>query len=77
MRAVIYVRVSTLDQVENYSLETQTKACRDYCRRHSIEVDRVFREEGASAKTAARPELSNLLEYCAAVATGLWLTRFH
>jgi len=31
--AVIYTRVSSKDQVENYSLETQERACRDYATR--------------------------------------------
>lgn len=64
MRAVIYCRVSTKEQVENLSLGTQQKACTEYCQRHGIEIDQVFREEGESAKTADRTELKRLLEYC-------------
>jgi site-specific DNA recombinase len=63
-RAVIYVRVSTADQVQNFSLSTQEKACRDYCARHSFDVDKIFREEGESAKTANRPEFQKMLAYC-------------
>ena len=63
-RAVIYCRVSTKDQVDNFSLSTQQKACRDYCARHSFEVDKVFVEEGESAKTANRPEFQKMLIYC-------------
>lgn len=65
MRAVLYVRVSTADQVQNYSLETQRRACVDYCSREGIEVDRIFREEGESAKTTDRPQLQEMLDYCA------------
>lgn len=54
-RSVIYIRVSTAEQVDNYSLETQLKACREYCDREGLEVDSIFREEGESAKTSARP----------------------
>lgn len=64
-RALIYIRVSTAEQVDNYSLETQLSACQDFCRREGLEVDRVFREEGESAKTAARPQLQEMLNYCA------------
>ena len=55
--AVLYVRVSTAEQVDNYSLATQERACRDYCEREGLTVDRVFREEGESAKTANRTQL--------------------
>ena len=66
--AVIYIRVSTVDQVDNYSLETQEQLCREYCERLGLKVDRVFREEGESAKTANRTQLQALLKYCAAEA---------
>lgn len=71
MKAVIYVRVSTAEQVDNYSLQTQTKACKDYCHREGITVDRVFREEGESAKTTNRPQLQEMLDYCARNARSL------
>ena len=64
-QAVLYVRVSTLEQVDNYSLGTQERACRDYCAREGFEVDRIFREEGESAKTANRTQLRAMLNYCA------------
>jgi site-specific DNA recombinase len=64
MRAIIYCRVSTKDQVQNLSLPTQQKACNEYCQRNGYIVDRVFVEEGESAKTADRTELKNLLTYC-------------
>jgi site-specific DNA recombinase len=63
-RAVIYCRVSTPEQVENLSLPTQEKRCREYCERLGIEVERVFIEEGESAKTDNRQELQNLLAFC-------------
>jgi site-specific DNA recombinase len=64
MRAVIYCRVSTRDQVQNLSLPTQKKTCVEYCQRNGYGVDRVFVEEGESAKTADRTELKNSLTYC-------------
>ena len=64
MRAIIYCRVSTKDQVQNLSLPTQQKACIEFCGRNSYDVDRVFVEEGESAKTADRTELKKLLAYC-------------
>src|SRR5688572_1179899 len=62
--AVIYVRVSTKEQVENLSLPTQLRACEEYCRRQGYEVLDRFHEEGESAKSTDRSQLQNLLTYC-------------
>jgi DNA invertase Pin-like site-specific DNA recombinase len=64
VRAVLYCRVSTKEQTHNLSLPTQTRACREYCERHQLEVARTFVEQGESAKTADRPELKRMLEFC-------------
>ena len=64
MRAVAYVRVSSEDQVKNLSLDTQEDACADYCEKAGLRLNRVFREEGKSAKSTDRPELENMLRYC-------------
>ncbi len=77
MNAVVYVRVSTEEQVENYSLATQQRACEEYCERRSFTVDRVFREEGASAKTAARPVLKSMINYCVTHKPGIDLMVVH
>ena len=64
-KAVIYLRVSTEEQVENYSLGTQEEACVKEAQRRDVEVLRTFREEGRSAKTIKdRPALIELLEFC-------------
>jgi site-specific DNA recombinase len=65
-RAVIYCRVSSKEQVENCSLKTQEKACREYCSRKGFQVVKLFFEKGESAKTADRPKLQELMAYCAA-----------
>ncbi len=63
--AVIYLRVSSEEQVENFSLDTQEDICRKEAARKGYEVVEVFREEGRSAKTiTGRPELLKLLEFC-------------
>ncbi len=61
MRAVIYTRVSSEEQVSNLSLDVQEKTCREYCARNGWTVETVYREEGESAKTANRTELRHLL----------------
>ncbi len=64
-KAVIYLRVSTEEQCDNYSLETQEDICKKESSRRKYRVDKIFREEGRSAKNIkGRPSLINLLEYC-------------
>jgi site-specific DNA recombinase len=65
-RCVIYARVSTKEQVSNLSLETQRERCEAHAHSNGWLVDRVFVEEGESAKTTDRTELQQLLEYCRA-----------
>src|SRR5258708_10874904 len=63
-RAVIYIRVSSEEQVENYSLGTQEEICRREAKHKGYEIVEVFREEGKSAKTIeGRPELLRMLDY--------------
>src|SRR5689334_22185284 len=62
--AVVYARVSSQRQVENFSLSVQEEACRDHCRRQGWEVARVFREEGESARSVDRTQLNELLTFC-------------
>ena len=54
--AIVYVRVSSEEQVKGTSLSTQEQACREWCQRHDAEVRAVFREEGETAKTTQRPQ---------------------
>lgn len=64
-KAIVYLRVSTEEQVENFSLETQEEICRKEASKKGYEIVEVFREEGRSAKNIiGRPVLINLLEYC-------------
>lgn len=66
MKAVAYVRVSTEEQVQGTSLDTQAKACIEYAQQNNISLplSNIFREEGVSAKIIDRPQLARLLEYC-------------
>lgn len=64
-KAVLYLRVSTEEQVDNFSLGTQEELCTKEAVRRGYEIDQIFKEEGRSAKTiVGRPMLIQLLEYC-------------
>jgi len=63
--ALLYLRVSSEDQVKNFSLDSQKQTCIQEADRRGYEVAKIYREEGKSAKTMAdRPELAALLNYC-------------
>ena len=64
MNVVIYCRVSSKEQVEGTSLESQELACKDYAVRNHMEVIRVFVERGESAKFADRTQLLELMTFC-------------
>src|SRR5580658_8935759 len=64
MNAVIYCRVSSKEQVNGTSLESQELACREYADKNRISVKRVFVERGESAKFADRTQLLELLAFC-------------
>jgi DNA invertase Pin-like site-specific DNA recombinase len=62
--AVIYCRVSSQEQVGNFSLPSQQKACLEYCTRHEYSVAEIFVEEGESAKTYQRTQFQRMISYC-------------
>ena len=68
MRAVLYVRVSDARQADNTSLDAQEQFCRQWCETNGVQVDRVFKEAGASAKSVNRPEFQRMF---------LWLEQNH
>ena len=58
-----YYRVSSKEQVENYSLSTQEKSCRELSGKDGCNVLDIWREEGESAKTANRTQLQLMMRY--------------
>jgi site-specific DNA recombinase len=63
MKAVLYIRVSSSKQVGNTSAGTQEALCRKWCEEHELDVDRVFVEQGESAKTEDRTEFQRMFRY--------------
>src|SRR3954454_3954401 len=64
LRAALYERVSSEEQVEGYSLDAQDRAGRLYCESHGLEVFHVYRDEGRSARNddlATRPAFQHML----------------
>lgn len=61
MRAAVYVRVSSQMQIDNYSLASQKRACREYCDRRGWQVIKTYKDAGESAKTTERSALQHAL----------------
>lgn len=61
---IAYCRVSSKEQIEGTSLESQELACHEFARNKGIAIQRVFAGRGESAKFADRPELLEVLDYC-------------
>src|SRR5918994_5830608 len=62
--AAVYVRVSSKEQVEGYSLDAQRRGCRDFCTGRGFTIVAEYADEGVSAHTdnlAKRPDFSRLL----------------
>jgi site-specific DNA recombinase len=65
MRAVGYVRVSSLSQVDGHSLDAQERLFHELCKSRKWEAIKVYREEGKSAHVEAisrRPIFRQLLD---------------
>jgi site-specific DNA recombinase len=61
---IIYVRVSSADQVEGTSLKSQEDFCIEFAKRNNINILQVYIEKGESAKTANRTEFNKALTFC-------------
>ena len=63
-RAAIYVRVSSDEQVQGYSLSAQERSITSYCDAHGWEIVARYRDEGKSARTddaSKRPGFRQLM----------------
>ncbi len=61
---ILYIRVSSSEQVKGTSLDEQLTACKKYCADKNIQVLEIFREEGESAKSIDRQKFTEAVEYC-------------
>lgn len=64
LKAIIYTRVSSDQQINNTSLDEQERVCKEFCLREKLEVVKVFREEGESAKYIERTKLKEAITFC-------------
>lgn len=61
-RAACYVRVSTDNQIENYSIEEQTERLKAYCKARNWLIYKFYTDAGYSGGNINRPALKQLLK---------------
>jgi site-specific DNA recombinase len=61
MKAALYIRVSTQEQVENYSIESQRERLEAYCKSKDWVVYDTYIDPGYSGSNTDRPALHRLL----------------
>ena len=61
-RVVGYVRVSTENQLENYSIDEQSQRIRAYCAAKGWALSSIYTDGGYSGGNTNRPALQQMLE---------------
>ena len=65
-KALAYVRISSMRQIDNESPDTQRSAIQRYADDHNTEIIKWYFDEAKSGKSADREDLQNLLQYAVA-----------
>lgn len=63
MRAALYIRVSTREQLQGFSISGQKRQLAAYCESQGWEIAGFYVEEGVSAKDTKRPELQRMINH--------------
>ena len=63
-RCVIYIRVSSIGQVDNYSLQNQLESCLSFAKKNNLEVVKIFDAQNESASKSERKSLEEVKRFC-------------
>ena len=63
-RCVIYIRVSSLGQVDSYSLQNQLESCQRFAKNNNLEVVKIFDAQNESASKSERKSLDEVKSFC-------------
>ncbi|MDJ0335359.1 recombinase family protein [Salinibacterium sp. G-O1] len=69
MNAVMYLRVSSVGQLDGFGLDVQEEACRAYANAHGLHITATFRDEGVSGMLDAT-EREGLMDALTALQDG-------
>jgi site-specific DNA recombinase len=64
LKAAIYIRVSSDEQIAGTSLDTQRERCLAFCEAMQWVVTEVYSDEGVSGAKSSRPALDRLMAAC-------------
>ncbi|PYV26872.1 MAG: hypothetical protein DMG24_06035 [Acidobacteria bacterium] len=64
MNGVIYCRVSSKEQIEGTSLESQEQACREYARSHNIKVLKILSSAASPPSLPTALSFIELIDFC-------------
>ena len=62
-KVVIYLRVSTTNQLDNTSIEHQREKINLYCKFHDIEIIKEFKDEAQSGKSKDREQYKEMINF--------------
>ncbi len=63
-RGVIYTRVSSLGQIDNYSLQNQLENCLTFAKKNNLKVVKIFDAQNESASQSERKSLNEVKKFC-------------
>lgn len=63
MRVCSYLRISTVSQIDNTSIDDQREKIDLYCKLHNIELVKEYVDEGWSAKSTQRPSYTEMINF--------------
>lgn len=61
-KVACYVRVSTENQLENYSIDEQTERLKAYCKAKDLSIYKIYTDGGYSGGNTNRPALNSMLD---------------
>ncbi|MBD8589177.1 recombinase family protein [Peribacillus simplex] len=61
-KAALYIRVSTREQVENYSIEVQKERLEAFCKAKGWDIYNIYIDGGFSGSTLNRPDLQRMIK---------------
>lgn len=61
--AILWARVSTIDQSEGYSLDAQVKMLREYAKNHNLKIIKEFIIPESASGRHERKEFQKMLQY--------------
>lgn len=64
MKVGLYIRVSTLDQIDGYSLEAQQERLMAFCKSQGWDETAIYMDDGKTGTDMERPALKRLIRHC-------------